>query len=199
MLNNFSAAKDELTRKLSAANATLDEERAKHEKEVESLENRFLVEREKMRRVYEAKHESAKRELESTVDKKLSGKVRKTQVMNVLIRKELESQSKHAEKLLEINESIVDRDRDLKRDLQLARGLQEEMATKLAAYQRTVRQLNEKLAVSEADLQRQQADFQEELRAQVMSMLHSFIQSFIHSIIGLLVSREKKARRCSRK
>eukprot|EP01035_Chromulina_nebulosa_P056242 gene56242-77095_t len=92
MLNNFSEMKEELSNKLSAANATIEEERAKYGHDVESLENRFLVEREKMKRNFDMNFDAAKRELEGTVDKKLSGKVRKTQVMNVLIRKELESQ-----------------------------------------------------------------------------------------------------------
>ena len=92
MLNNFSEMKEELNNKLATANILLEEERAKYSHDIEMLENRFLVEREKMKRNFELNFEAAKRELESTVDKKLSGKVRNTQVMNVLVRKELESQ-----------------------------------------------------------------------------------------------------------
>jgi len=152
MLNNFSEMKDELTNKVAALNATLEEERAQFARNFEMAENRYLVEREKLRRTFEAKKEALEKQLEGTVDMKLSGKVRKTQVMNVLIKKELENQSKHAEKLLEINEDIVLRDKDLKMELQLARSMQEEMATKLAAYQRTVRQLNDKVGSLEAGL-----------------------------------------------
>jgi len=86
-------------------------------------------------------------------------------------------QSKHAEKLLEINHGIVQRDKDLKMELQLARSMQDEMAGKLAAYQRTVRQLNEKLGSletrlrSEAEerelLQRQQRDEAGSLQAEM--------------------------------
>ena len=188
MLNNFSEMKEELSNKLAAANVTIEEERAKYGRDMESLENRFLVEREKMKRNFDMNFDAAKRELEGTVDKKLSGKVRKTQVMNVLIRKELESQvrvlrapslhhctilcvlcskSKHAEKLLELNEDIVQRDRDLKMELQLARSMQEEMATKLAAYQRTIRQLNERISAAEAEAQRSRQDRDDEARLQV--------------------------------
>lgn len=84
--------KEELNNKLATANILLEEERAKYSHDIEMLENRFLVEREKMKRNFELNFEAAKRELESSVDKKLSGKVRNTQVMNVLVRKELESQ-----------------------------------------------------------------------------------------------------------
>jgi len=92
MLNNFSEMKDELSNKVATLNATLEEERSQFARDFELMENRFLVEREKLRRSYEARHEALQRELEGTVDKKLSGKVRKTQVMNVLIKKELENQ-----------------------------------------------------------------------------------------------------------
>ena len=61
----------------------------------------------------------------------------------------------------------MQRDRDLKMELQLARSMQEEMATKLAAYQRTIRQLNERIAAAEAEAQRSRQDRDDEARMQV--------------------------------
>lgn len=59
------------------------------------------------------------------------------------------------------------RDRDLKLELQISRSLQEEMATKLTAYQRTIRQLNEKLAAQEAEKQRISVERSDEAKLQV--------------------------------
>ena len=60
-------------------------------------------------------------------------------------------QSKHAEKLLEINSSIMNRDKTLQIELQLSQSMQEEMASKLASYQRVVKGLNQKISGLETE------------------------------------------------
>jgi len=46
-----------------------------------------------------------------------------------------------------INRQIIERDRELRKDLDLAVSTEEEMAKRLVMYQRLIRQLNEKIAV----------------------------------------------------
>jgi hypothetical protein len=73
------------------------------------MENRFLLERDKLRKAFDSKYEETKKELEGSVEVKMTNKTKKTQIMNVVMKKELDSQSMHAEKLLEINQTILDR------------------------------------------------------------------------------------------
>eukprot|EP01042_Synura_sphagnicola_P003396 gene3396-4212_t len=58
-------------------------------------------------------------------------------------------ESKQAEQVSAINRQIIERDRELRKDLDLAVSTEEEMAKRLVMYQRLIRQLNEKIAVEE--------------------------------------------------
>ena len=59
------------------------------------------------------------------------------------------SQSKHAEKLLEINQGISDRDKALKLELDVVKSLHDDMTLRLTMSQRTIKQLTEKVAAQE--------------------------------------------------
>jgi len=55
-------------------------------------------------------------------------------------------QSQHAEKLLEINQNMLERDKALKLELDVATSLNKDMTMRLAMAQRSIKQLSEKLA-----------------------------------------------------
>ena len=63
---------------------------------------------------------------------------------------ELLTQSQHAEKLLEINQNMLERDKALKLELDVATSLNKDMTMRLAVSQRTIKQLNEKLVAMDA-------------------------------------------------
>jgi DNA repair exonuclease SbcCD ATPase subunit len=92
MLNSFNEEKEESERNLKALMNKLEEERVQFKANTESIENRFLLERDKLRKVYDGKYEKIKAELESSVEVKMSNKTKKTQLMNVVMKKELDSQ-----------------------------------------------------------------------------------------------------------
>jgi septal ring factor EnvC (AmiA/AmiB activator) len=62
----------------------------------------------------------------------------------------LSFQSKHAEKLLEINQTMLERDKAMKLELDVANSLNSDMTLRLAMNQRTMKALNEKVAALEA-------------------------------------------------
>lgn len=94
MLSSFSQQKDDLENNLKNMEKALEEERKKFKETVEMMENKFLMEREKLRKSYDLKYESIKKELEASMDGKLSAKTQKTQIMNVVMKKELDTQVK---------------------------------------------------------------------------------------------------------
>jgi len=94
MLNSFSEEKEESERNLKVLMNKLEEERNQFRVNTESIENRFLVERDKLRKTYDQKYEQIKKELEDSVENKMSNKTKKTQLMNVIMKKELDSQVK---------------------------------------------------------------------------------------------------------
>lgn len=92
MLSTFSDTKDETERNLKNLMNKLEEERTQFSVNAESMENKFLLEREKLRKSYDVKYENIKKELELSIDGKLTKKTKKTQVMNIIMKKELDSQ-----------------------------------------------------------------------------------------------------------
>lgn len=178
MLNSFNDEKEESEKNLKILMNKLEEERTQFRVNTENIENRFLVERDKLRKTYDQKYEKIKKELESSVEVKMSNKTKKTQLMNVIMKKELDNQvtiwpsfvvcfhcctltillccaltlfqSKHAEKLLEINQSMLERDKGLKLELDVVKGLHDDMTLRLTMSQRTIKQLNEKVVALEA-------------------------------------------------
>lgn len=92
MLNSFNEEKEESEKNLKILMAKLEDERAQFKVNTENIENRFLLERDKLRKSYDQKYEKIKAELESSVEQKMSNKAKKTQLMNVIMKKELDSQ-----------------------------------------------------------------------------------------------------------
>jgi DNA repair exonuclease SbcCD ATPase subunit len=92
MLNSFNEEKEESEKTLKQLMAKLEEERNQFRTNTESIENRFLLERDKLRKTYDQKYEKIKKELEASVEGKMSNKTKKTQIMNVVMKKELDSQ-----------------------------------------------------------------------------------------------------------
>lgn len=167
MLNQFSLAKEETDRQLAELSSTLERERAENRQTLEMLENKFLLEREKLRASYDLKYESLKKDLEQSIDGKLTKKTQRTQIMNVVMKKELEAQSRHADRLLEINDSIVERDRKLKMELDLANSLREELLKKCNAYTRTNRELEKKVAEGKEEQEKALKALQDEYAAKL--------------------------------
>ena len=167
MLNSFNEEKEESERNLKILMNKLEEERSQFRVNTESIENRFLLERDKLRKTYDQKYEKIKKELEGSVEVKMSNKTKKTQVMNAIMKKELDNQSKHAEKLLEINQTMLDRDKALKLELDLVNSLHGDMTTRLTMYQRTIKQLNQKVADMEAAESATRQQHESELHSKV--------------------------------
>lgn len=92
VFSNYSQSKQEMEKTMNDLMNTLEEERKQYQINMENMENKFLVERDKLRKTYDLKYESVKKDLESSIDGKLSKKTQRTQIMNVVMRKELDTQ-----------------------------------------------------------------------------------------------------------
>jgi hypothetical protein len=92
MLNSFAESKNETERIIKELMAKLEEERAQSRLNADTMENRFLLEREKLRKSYDIKYDLLKKELESSIDGKLSKKTQRTEIISVIMKKELETQ-----------------------------------------------------------------------------------------------------------
>ena len=67
--------------------SSLNEERDNFATSIAAMENRFLVEREKIKKSFDAKMELSQKELEASIDGKLSKKTQRTQIVNYMMKK----------------------------------------------------------------------------------------------------------------
>ena len=88
-------------------------------------------------------------------------------------------QSQHAEKLLEINEAMLERDKALKLELDVATSLNKDMTMRLAMTQRTIKQLNEKVAALDAteaaNRQQHEAALHEKVECTTFNVLYHWL------------------------
>mmetsp|Transcript_4790 Transcript_4790/g.7288 ORF Transcript_4790/g.7288 Transcript_4790/m.7288 type:complete len:359 (-) Transcript_4790:937-2013(-) len=149
-LKEFGENKEELDRNLENLLDTLEKERAQFRALADDMDRRAVQERDKIRKEFSRQFEEYKKNLQDGADSKLSIKTKKTQAMNAMIRTELGYQSKQADQVLIYNQRVLEKDRELRQELELCRVTQTEMINRLALYQRLIKQLNERISSEES-------------------------------------------------
>eukprot|EP00603_Paraphysomonas_imperforata_P003195 CAMPEP_0114426624 /NCGR_PEP_ID=MMETSP0103-20121206/7901_1 /TAXON_ID=37642 ORGANISM="Paraphysomonas imperforata, Strain PA2" /NCGR_SAMPLE_ID=MMETSP0103 /ASSEMBLY_ACC=CAM_ASM_000201 /LENGTH=466 /DNA_ID=CAMNT_0001595605 /DNA_START=78 /DNA_END=1475 /DNA_ORIENTATION=- len=144
-LKDFNDNKDELEKNFEKLLETLEVERKHYSELVDENERKSIRERDRFRKDCVAQFEEHKQKLQEEADDKLSSKTKKTLKTNKLIKTELTYQSKQADQVLMYNKKVLDKDRELRQELELTQTTQKEMVRRLALYQRLIKQLNEKV------------------------------------------------------
>jgi hypothetical protein len=174
MLNSYAQAKEEMDKQLQLLNNNLIHEQEEFRHTIDNLETKHILEKEKLRQSFNQQFDILKQTLEQSIDGKLSKKTQKTQIMNVLIRKELDAQSRHADRLLEINSILIEKDRKLKIEVDLNKSLQDEWMKKCANYQRKIQELEKNHFEHEQQQTSLQGKFDEDLKIKVSLLLLFF-------------------------
>lgn len=149
-LKDFSDNKDELEKNFEKLLETLEVERKHYSELVDENERKSIRERDRFRKDCMAEFEEHKQKLQEEADDKLSSKTKKTLKTNKMIKTELTYQSKQADQVLMYNKKVLDKDRELRQELELTQTTQKEMVRRLALYQRLIKQLNERVNSQEA-------------------------------------------------
>lgn len=150
ILKSFSEQKDGGDKNLEKLMTTLENERRQFQRAAEEMENRTVLERERLRQEKEMDFERYKKEMQIQIEDRFSTDTRKTRDDNFRLKTELAYQSLQAEKVAAFNSDIVTKDRDLRRSLEISQSTELEMGKRLVMYQRLVKQLNEKMQLEEA-------------------------------------------------
>lgn len=163
-LKEFAEKKEEMESNLARVTIALEAEKKQHKSAVTDLEMRSYSDREKLRREYDQQLEDIRLETESKIEDILSAKTKQTRQLNQHLEKELAFQSKHTDKVLEINSSTMEKSRGVSCELSLAKSIESEMMNKLSTYQRNVKQLNERVASDEIAMAKVKTESEELLR-----------------------------------
>jgi F0F1-type ATP synthase membrane subunit b/b' len=109
--------------------------------------------------------------------------------------------------LLEINETLVEREKTVARELDLAKGLQHETLLKLNSTNRKLKSIEEQLSEKDGEIEKIKKKFEEELEEKVGSHVHYtrlcfyfvFIKSILEQNYSSVIDKSKASFRTTTK
>lgn len=144
-MRDFIEQKSVMQQKLDELTATLNKERAEFSEKYEMLDKARIQEKRQLRNDFDMELEHVKRQHKEEIDNKLSTKAKRSKLLNIKFKKELSYQTLQAEQVLLHDKEVAARDRSMRTEVELSKGMEEEMQKKLVEYQRTIKSLNKKL------------------------------------------------------
>ena len=105
------------------------------------MERQHIQDKERWKREMAQKIKETKAQMMKLTDNQLEMTTKRTIMENEQMSSELAYQSRQTEKLLQKNQTLVDENMDMKRQMELARQTQEELSRRNFVYQKTIRTL----------------------------------------------------------
>lgn len=149
-LNTFKKHKEEIEAELLLKTKQLEDEGKEHATAISDLERKHVQEKDRLKKEMLLKLRETKANLLKMTDNQLDTTTKRTIAENEQMASELAWQSKEAEKLIKKNDKLVADNGSLRRELELARQTEAEMAKKVNVYQKTLDTLMSKLSSLEA-------------------------------------------------
>jgi len=155
-LTTFKKHKVELEAELAVKTRQLEEDAKEHATAISDLERKHVQEKDRLKKEMLLKLRETKANLLKMTDNQLDTTTKRTIAENEQMASELAWQSKEAEKLIRRNDKLAGDNGALRRELELARGTEAEMAKKVNVYQKTLDTLMTKLSALEASKEQDQ-------------------------------------------
>eukprot|EP00743_Colponemidia_sp_Colp-15_P001790 GILK01001954.1.p1 GENE.GILK01001954.1~~GILK01001954.1.p1 ORF type:complete len:486 (-),score=142.02 GILK01001954.1:67-1479(-) len=149
-LESFQQNKWELEERLRKFALELEEEKRRHVDDISELERKHVQEKEKLKKDMLLKIKETKQNLLAMTEDQLHTTTKRTIMENEQMTTELQYQSKETEKLLLKNQRLSVENKELKRDIEIHRQLEQELAKRTHFYQRLIKKLHQKLKGTES-------------------------------------------------
>lgn len=151
-LKEFQDKKGELERALEEAKRELDEERIQSEERVSDLERKHVQEKDRLKKEMALRIKETKANMMRLTDNQLETTTKRTIMENEQISSELAYQSKQTESMLHLNERLRREVATMRRDAELYKQTEGELAKRNHVYQKTVKTLLGRVKEGEAAL-----------------------------------------------
>ena len=151
MLNAFKKHKAEIEADLLLKTRQIEDNAVEHATAISDLERKHVVEKDRLKKEMLLKLRETKANLLKMTDSQLDTTTKRTIAENEQMASELAWQSKEAEKLIKKNDKLLADNSTLRRELELSRQTETEMAKKVNVYQKTLDTLISKLSSVEAN------------------------------------------------
>lgn len=150
-LQDFTKHKNALEQKLRDVETELSQNHDRHLISLTDLERKHSQDREKIKRDYHERLEADKGELLYKINKQLEFTTRRTMHENDMMTSELSYQNKQTERIIRNSEDLSKEQQAMKRETELLKQAEERLVMKNHKFQKTIKQLQIKLAAYEAD------------------------------------------------
>eukprot|EP00831_Metopus_contortus_P039939 TRINITY_DN31277_c0_g2_i1.p1 TRINITY_DN31277_c0_g2~~TRINITY_DN31277_c0_g2_i1.p1 ORF type:complete len:348 (+),score=110.79 TRINITY_DN31277_c0_g2_i1:125-1168(+) len=144
-LNKFRLEREQYLEEIKNLREELDKEKQEHKKDLQSKERQLFCATEKLQKEMQSKISETKMQLMAVNDEQLSATTRLTILQNHQLTIELEYQSKQSEKLVDANKHLEEQISVFRRELEIQKQVQTEMARKSHYYQKLLHKLNQRL------------------------------------------------------
>ena len=198
IVKEFTDKKEETEKLLESLMNSLETERQQFAKNIHELENKTLLEREKLKQEYAVSLSRARKEINDQLGEKVSKVTKKTQVINHHLTTEIINQvfkfifpitrlvrpfiyvldgsknlnqTSEANKVLDISYKIENKDRNIRREYELLKDSEAEMINRLSTYQRIIKQQTTKITKEEEEYSKLQDSCQKQLEAKDNELL----------------------------
>jgi hypothetical protein len=161
-LSEFRQKKADLEKQFRDLRETMEKEQEEHKQITADLDRRNVQEKERLKNEMLRKIQETKQNLLSMTEDQLHTTTKRTIMENEQMITELQYQSKETEKMLHKNEKLETEKHSLRRELELSKETEQELAKRTQFYQKLIKKLHEKLKAREENEKDRVADEKEE-------------------------------------
>jgi hypothetical protein len=143
----FDLLKTQFEQEISDLKTQLAHEKSENQANILLVERKLMLERMKLQNEYALLKDGLDEEVEKKVEARLSNEAKNAIQVNNSIRKELQYQNKQANSILHYDTILLENEKKIKIDLQLARDIEKDLSSRLVTFQKINKQLNDQVEV----------------------------------------------------
>jgi len=137
--------KEEVQAELEGLRSELQETKEAHAREISSLDRKKAIEIDQLKKDMLTKIKETRDTLRLKTKDQLDTTTKRTIMENEQMNTELHFQSRETERLLDKNQALLEENAQLRRNLQIHKELEDELARRTHVYQKLIRKLHQKL------------------------------------------------------
>jgi len=143
-VNEFKLNKDRLEEELSSLKRQLQDQAAAHTRDVSAFDRKKAIEIDQLKKDMQKNIKETREYLKARTKDQLDSTTKRTIMENEQMATELHFQSKETERLLDRNQQLMDENSQLRRNLQIHKDLENELARRTHVYQKLIKKMGQR-------------------------------------------------------
>ncbi|XP_072521372.1 cilia- and flagella-associated protein 157 [Salminus brasiliensis] len=198
-LEEFRVQKDELVALLASLKEQLEQQKQEHQTVIYNLERKAVLDNDRLKKEMQQHVAAVAAEFRRVSDRRMPETTMRAIQENVSVTAQLRQLSDKSRELLEENESLKAREKQLKREIEIMEPLLNEMTKKSLGNQKVVKQLTEKCKQMHYELENFARHKQEHQQLQddhsALQKEHSYLRQKLESVLDKLNRKQSEAER----